>query len=272
VRPIFVLFVIIALLLAPQIYKSVKFQNDLDSKADLAVDKLKADFDRPNEQNGYVHVAGATLPFTEKKLQQLLKNHQQKLQYLFTWQWQGFNKVTASAPGLDRKHHFVNSYLVGFKPFDTEHIWVPLYTLAVRKRYQYDHVQYSSYNEVWQNSRQAFYYTRGDCEDHALILADWLIALGHDARVVVGTYSGQGHAWVILFKDGREYLLEATSKRKQRSFNAYKLAALQTEYQPVYQFNREKFWFNMGNKYTTRYSGDNWKYKSKFVPALVKIY
>lgn len=271
-RPIFVLFLIIGLLLAPQVYNSLRLNKEIGTKSDLAIDKIKNNFDREGEQNGYVHVAGATLPFTEKKLHQILKTQQQKLQHLFTWQWQGITKVTASAPGLDRKHHFVNSYLVGFKPFDTEHIWVPLYTLAVRKRYQYDHVQYSNYNEVWQNSRQAFYYTRGDCEDHALILADWLIALGYDARVVVGTYKSEGHAWVVLFKDGHEYLLEATSKRKTRNFKTYQLASLQTEYQPEYQFNRERFWFNMGSKYTTRYSGAKWKYKSKFVPGRVKIY
>lgn len=271
-KPIFLLFLIIGLLIAPQLYESFQINSEIGEKTDLAINSIKKNLDREGEQRGYVHVAGATIPFTEKKLHQILKTHKKKLQYLFTWQWQGFKKVTASAPGLDRKHHFVNSYLLGFKPFDTEHIWVPLYTLAQRKRYQYDHVQYSSYNEVWQNSRQAFYYTRGDCEDHALILADWLIALGHDARVVVGTYSGEGHAWVVLFKDGHEYLLEATSKRKQRSFKAYQLASLQTEYQPVYQFNRERFWFNTGSKYTTRYSGDNWKYKSKFVPTAVKLY
>ena len=260
------MLVIIGLLLAPQIYTSVYINNNINLKAQQAHDKIKVQLNRAGEQTGYVRVMGASGRFTEKKLHDILKNDtDKKLQYGFTWHWKGVKKVTASAPGLDRMHHFVNSYLVGFSPFYTEHLWVPLYTLAMRKRYEYDHVQYSRYNEVWQNSRQAFYYTRGDCEDHAIILADWLIDLGHDARVVVGTYKGGGHAWVVLFKNGSEYLLEATSKRKQRDPNSYKLASLQTDYQPQYQFNRNKFWFNTGSINTTRYSGDNWIYKSRFI-------
>ena len=58
----------------------------------------------------------------------------------------------------------------------------PLYTLAQRKRYQLDAKQYAGRSEVWQTSRQAFFYPRGDCEDHAIALADWLIEMGEDAR------------------------------------------------------------------------------------------
>ena len=72
--------------------------------------------------------------------------------------------------------------------------------------------------EIWQNSRQAYLHTRGDCEDHAIILADWLIALGHDARVVLGNHRGGGHAWVVLFQDGREMILEATSKKANQGY------------------------------------------------------
>jgi len=266
VKPLLLIFVIIALLVAPQIYTSVYTYKNINLKAQDAHNMIKAELIRPGEQDGYVRVVGAGGRFTEKKMHDsLMDDDNKKLQYGYTWHWQGIKKVTASAPGLDKAHHFVNSYLVGFSPFYTEHLWVPLYTLAMRKRYEYDHIQYSSYNEVWQNSRQAFYYTRGDCEDHALILADWLISLGHDARVVVGAYKGGGHAWVVLFKDGSEYLLEATSKRKQRNTDSYKLASLQTDYQPQYQFNRNKFWFNTGSINTTRYSGESWIFKSRFI-------
>ena len=82
-----------------------------------------------------------------------------------------------------------------------------LYTVARRKRYQYDHITYPGRSEVWQSSQQAFYSAVGDCEDHAILLADWLIGLGYDARVAVGDYDGAGHAWVVLFAEGQEFLL-----------------------------------------------------------------
>lgn len=270
---------IICILLAPQIYTDIQKQKELQRIADEhaqfdrqleqqssdIASQLEDSIRKNGEQDGYVRVAGIKRVFTEKQLHQLLRrNAEESLQFNYTWNWQGQSSATASAPGLDRLHHFVNSYLVGFKPFDTNQLWVPLYTLSMRKRYEYDHIQYSSLNEVWQNSRQAFYYTRGDCEDHALILADWLIGLGEDARVVVGNHKNIGHAWVVLFKDGKEYLLEATSKQRLRNLNGHKLAALETDYKPKFQFNRDSFWFNTGSTYTTRYSGEQWKFRSRF--------
>ncbi len=122
----------------------------------------------------------------------------------FTWQVRD-QPVTTIAPGLDRRHHFANAYLVGYVPFPEVEAWVPLAALAQRKRYQFDHEQYPGAPELWQTSREAFFHPRGDCEDHALALADWLIGLGHDARVVIGTMRGGGHAWVVLL-DGEAAL------------------------------------------------------------------
>lgn len=51
--------------------------------------------------------------------------------------------------------------------------------------------------DVWQTSQGAFLKGKGDCEDHAVILADPLIDIGLDARVVLGDYRGRGHAWKI---------------------------------------------------------------------------
>lgn len=172
--------------------------------------------------------------------------------------------VTATAFGLDGQHHFVNTYLEGFRPFRTEQLWVPLYTIAHKLEYQYDRVQYQGLQDVWQTSRQAFYNTRGDCEDHALILADWLINMRYDARVVLGNARGEGHAWVVVFHEGREFLLEATSKRKRINWSQYPLAGLQTDYHPEYMFNRRYFWTNQGSKFTTRYSGGQWLRQSRY--------
>ncbi|MEM9058288.1 MAG: transglutaminase domain-containing protein, partial [Pseudomonadota bacterium] len=174
--------------------------------------------------------------------------------------------AAASAPGLDNRHHFVNAYLEGFAPFATDNLWVPLYTLSRVKRYAYDHASVTGYRERWQTSREAFYYTRGDCEDHALALADWLIEMGEDARVVLGEYKDEGHAWVALFRDGQVYLMEATEKYRRRGPQQLTLAAMRPSYRPEMMFNRDFFWFNTGPALTVKYDGERWVRKSRYLP------
>ena len=172
--------------------------------------------------------------------------------------------VIASAFGTDYLHHFVIHYLVGYAPFVTENLWMPHYTISMRLKYQLDAEQYGGYREVWQNSKEAFVNTRGDCEDHALALADWLIEMGIDARVVLGSYKKEGHAWVVVFLEDDVFLLESTSKQKNRSWRHYPLAKFESNYHPKYMFNRKYFWLNKGSVYTTRYDGNTWIKKSRF--------
>jgi len=180
------------------------------------------------------------------------------------WSFQNNLPVIASAFGTDYLHHFVNHYLVGYAPFQTDNLWMPHYTISMRLKYQLDAEQYGGYKEVWQNSKEAFYNTRGDCEDHALALADWLIEMGIDARVVLGRFKKEGHAWVVVFLDGEIFLLESTSKQKNRSWQHYPLARFESNYHPQYMFNRDYFWLNNGSMYTTRYDGNSWIKKSRF--------
>jgi hypothetical protein len=168
-----------------------------------------------------------------------------------------------SASDIADTHHLVNNFLQGYKPFDVDNVALPLYVLAQRKSYLLDEKQYFGKADVWQSSRQAYHYPRGDCEDHAILLADWLIAMGEDARVALGDVDGQGHAWVVLFKDGKEYLLEATQKRGLSRNKPYPLASLHPNYHPEFMFNRQFFWANSGSKYTTRYSGNHWEQRSR---------
>ncbi len=172
--------------------------------------------------------------------------------------------ITISAQSIDQKRHLAHEFLEGYKPFDVDNVMMPLYVLAQRKTYLLDSVQYPGKTDVWQSSRQAFLYTRGDCEDHAIALADWLIEMNHDARVVVGTAKGQGHAWVVLFKDGKEFLLEATSKRGVGRATPYPLASLFSEYQPLFMFNRQMFWVNQKPESHRRYSGLHWVKTSRY--------
>ncbi len=168
-----------------------------------------------------------------------------------------------SALGVDGEHHLASAFLEGFQPFETDNPMVPLYVLSQRKRYQLDSRNYWGKDDVWQTSRQAFLYPRGDCEDHAIVLADWLTMMGEDARVVIGDWGRERHAWVVLIKDGREYLLEATKKSGLGRNRPYPLARLHAEYKPDFMFNHEYFWVNAGSNNTTRYRGKAWQKRSR---------
>ncbi len=193
----------------------------------------------------------------------------------FIWQDRAGNPFAYAAMGIDRNYYFANSYLVGYQPYKTTKLWQPLVTLALKKTYQFDHDQHgANWKDIWQNSKQAYYYSHGDCEDHAILLADWLISMGYDARVAIGKVPSGGHAWVILYYDNKEYLLEATSKRRPRSIGDFKLAKFAAEYRPEYLFNRDSFWANTGTHLTTRYSGNHWIKTATFIlgatPAKVR--
>ena len=171
---------------------------------------------------------------------------------------------TASAPGTDLKHHIVNSYLVGYQPFRAKNPWIPWQTLARKKTYQLDKMTNKGRADIWQTSRQAYKYTRGDCEDHAIALTDWLISMGLDARVAIGTYKGTGHAWVVLLKGGKTFILEATQKSGLKQMTKLPLAKQTPGYFPRYQFNRMHFWKNTGSAATYNYSSSKWVKKSKY--------
>ncbi|WP_024955761.1 transglutaminase-like domain-containing protein [Sulfurospirillum arcachonense] len=171
-------------------------------------------------------------------------------------------------PSTLNKMYFVNGYLNGFVPYKVDNIWKILQYIQTRLKYQLDEVGYNHRKEVWQTSKESYIKLRGDCEDHAILLADWLIGLGYDARVVAGTVKQRGkkpagHAWVVLFKDGKEYLLESTKKSK---WNSIPYASTLPYYYPKYMFNRKQFWINTGSIFTTKYSGNNWKNSGKFIP------
>lgn len=257
--------VLIAILLGPHIYTNWRTDQEIGQQIERSVDQQSHVGHAAKNRRGYVEVDGSVWTFTEKRLRELLDAQNTIRSLVYFWNWGGVESATASAMGIDKQHHFANSFLVGYQPFETQSIWVPLYTLVLRKRYEFDHLQYSKMQDVWQNSKQAFYYTRGDCEDHALILADWLISMGVDARVVLGFYKEEGHAWVVFFLNGKAYLLEATSKRKIRNAGAIPAASIMVNYHPTCQFNRDKFWVNTDSRFITHYSGAPWRLRSRFI-------
>jgi transglutaminase-like putative cysteine protease len=171
-------------------------------------------------------------------------------------------------PSTSNHMYFVNGYLNGFVPYKTENLWMVLQYLQTRLKYQLDEIGYRR-AEVWQTSKESYTKLRGDCEDHAILLADWLIGLGYDARVVAGMVqfrgkTPEGHAWVVLFYNDKEYLLEATNKSK---WNRLPLASMLPYYFPKYMFNRSEFWYNTGSTHTTIYSDSKWKKYGEFIPS-----
>lgn len=149
-------------------------------------------------------------------------------------------EINILAAGVDGQMHPANAYLKGFVPFATDKYWVPLAAVSLRVRYLRDDPGFlGKYADVWQTSPYTYKNMWGDCEDFAILLADWMIGLGYDARVVVGKVKGEGHAWVVMERGGEEYLLEATERGSRRSFP---LTRLHPEYEPECMFDRDSFW------------------------------
>lgn len=163
------------------------------------------------------------------------------------------------AKGTDGQSYPANAYLKGFAPFKTDKFWLPLLAVGLRVKYMDDFQ--TKIDDIWQTSPETYVKMTGDCEDHAILLADWMISLGYDARVVTGTLGGDGHAWVVLYKDGNEYLLEATSKASNRRFP---LVSLHPEYAPRIMFNRDYFWSTLSEDKLTHVPVKRWVLISKF--------
>lgn len=73
--------------------------------------------------------------------------------------------------------------------------------------------------EVWQKPSLTLQRGLGDCEDMSFLLCSLLEALGVRARLVFGTWKGQGHAWVEASVDGVGGILEATSGQPFAGFS-----------------------------------------------------
>ena len=170
-------------------------------------------------------------------------------------------RVTLIAFGQNLQPYFANGFFKGFIPFQTTSKWVPMRHIAREMRYEPDTVQFPGYTDIWLSSEEAYLRKRGDCEDHAILLADWLVGMGYDARVAIGSIKDEGHAWVVLFEEGKTYLLEATSGYEHHRFP---LASLLPQYHPIGMFNDRFIWYNYGSSLTTDYSDAKWVKTARF--------
>ncbi len=95
--------------------------------------------------------------------------------------------------------------------------------------------------DAWQTAAETQQLGTGDCEDSSIYLADWLIARGFDARLVIGHYAERGgHAWVIVRLEGRTYLLESTNRDADMSRPPL-LDDVGSRYVPESMIDREGF-------------------------------
>ena len=118
-------------------------------------------------------------------------------------------------------------------------IW---YAVATRCRYASDISGANGPRDYWQNSMETFESRLGDCEDSSILLADWLISRGIEAKVATGkTKEGEGHAWCVARIDGVQYILETTALPDPE--NPPLASKLWGEYLPRYLFDRRGIYF-----------------------------
>lgn len=135
--------------------------------------------------------------------------------------------------------------------------------LAKRMRYQFDRHRQAGLSDVWQTAEESLQSGLGDCEDHSILLADWLLSDGYDARVVLGDMptreasgaypkawspilgtQGEAHAWVAVRLNNEEYYVEATCKGSDAIGLVKDAKSVWTDhsYIPKLQFDRGSFW------------------------------
>jgi len=101
---------------------------------------------------------------------------------------------------------------------------------------------------------------KGDCEDSALLLADWLLSRGFEVRVALGRYGDMGqHAWCVAKVDGIDYLLESTEGSPNPDKPAY-AADVGSRYVPDLLFDRTHIYVRA--KPRERFDGSYWGTRS----------
>jgi len=169
-------------------------------------------------------------------------------------------EIAVAGRDIHKKNYFVNGYLLGFKPFETDQAWFVPLAIAKRTVYRYDKKQFGQ--DTWLTAAQLWNQRKGDCEDHAIAIADWLIEMGHDARVVLGMTERTGHAWVAVFEEDIVYVIEATAKSPKRIPPRQEFV---TDLFPQQMFNRDFLWHNKGGSTNLDYLSKDWIKTSKFV-------
>ena len=196
------------------------------------------------------------LPRSSKRIFTLeyARKHYQKNDQMMYWIDNKDQLVeAATSRSLNQDIFFANSYITGYQPFAVPYPWLVSLAVAERTKYQRDEVDFAG--DTWLTAEELWLKRRGDCEDHAILIADWLIKLGHDARVVLGKTKRDGHAWVVVFSGDDTYVIEATDKIPKRIPPRQEFV---TDLYPKTMFNQKDFWFNSGGETNLNYRSDKW--------------
>lgn len=82
-----------------------------------------------------------------------------------------------------------------------------------------------------------------DCDDSAYLLTSLLLANDIEALANIGFYNGELHAWTTVFKDGLEYIFEATLTGAQMErlleVDPWLPVGDSPEYRPLWKFDHE---------------------------------
>ena len=114
--------------------------------------------------------------------------------------------------------------------------------------------------DIWNKAEKTWRTRKGDCEDHSILLTDFLISQGFNARVAVGLYKKEGHAWVVLQHRNKEYLLEQIGNLSQRF--PPRIETYAKDYEPHYSFDKVAVYYPIkSNKKVLSYFSETSWYK-----------
>lgn len=172
------------------------------------------------------------------------------------------------APDEDGHFRFANEYLTGFQPparyaedASKLHEMFTIWNAVIAScRYSKDSTKGAPNRDCWQTAVETLVRGKGDCEDSAILLADWLISRGFDARVALGRYGDIGqHAWCVVRLDNVEYLLESTEGAPKNDKLPF-VHEVGARYVPETLFDRDNIYVR--SKPHDRFDGSYWATKN----------
>ncbi len=160
-----------------------------------------------------------------------------------------------------------NEFLVGYQPpavfpadITREHemfiVWNAVNSDCI---YRTDSNEPGESRDAWQMGLETMVRGQGDCEDTSILLTDWLIARGFNARMAIGTIRGGGHAWCVVRLDGVEYLLESTNANPDMNHLPY-VERVGAGYEPHTLIDRDYIYVLAKGvqRFKGRYYSDDW--------------
>ncbi len=171
------------------------------------------------------------------------------------------------APDERGQFRWASDYLTGYEPparypddSGRLHQMFTIWNAVIRNTsYVKDNTTASPNRDAWQPPLETMVRGRGDCEDSALLLADWLISRGFDARVALGRFGDMGqHAWVVVRVENVDYLLESTEGQPNPDKPPF-VSDVGARYVPETLFDRQYTYVRARPK--DRFNGSYWSTK-----------